>query len=230
MIKRAVGIVASMLCAVVASGVLTPRKDMVLPGEVRLAALVPKEFGDWRESPNVLAQVDVAVRRDGALEVLNVYDEVVSRSYRNSSGQVVMLSIAYGRRQRQEVKIHRPELCYAAQGFTVTPLPRLSQALSGRSAPMLLQSMVADAPGRIEPVVYWVRVGDTNSISALRTRLYIMKEGLLGRVVDGVLVRTSQIIPSRTETGASLVTQQEFIEALIHSLEPEAVRRLVSSS
>ncbi len=37
------------------------------------------------------------------------------RSYVNANGDVVMLALAYGRHQRQEIKIHRPELCYTSQ-------------------------------------------------------------------------------------------------------------------
>ncbi len=45
------------------------------------------------------------------------YDDVLMRAYGNSQGDIVLLAVAYGRNQRQEVKIHRPDVCYTAQGF-----------------------------------------------------------------------------------------------------------------
>ncbi len=81
---------------------------------------VPEQFGDWRTLPNPLIQADLST--DGATSTDQPYDEIVSRTYVNSSGDVVMMALAYGKNQRQEIKIHRPELCYPAQGFKVVAL------------------------------------------------------------------------------------------------------------
>jgi EpsI family protein len=163
--------------------------------------------------------VDVAVRRDGDDDSSLLYDEVLTRSYRNSAGEVVMLSIAYGRRQRQEMKIHRPELCYAAQGFEVessTPLTLLGgpsvRQLSGRA-------MTATSPGRTEEAVYWIRIGEMVSESAWQLRLYILLRGLAGYVPDGVLVRTSRLATSNGGTD-SIPTQRRFIAELLNELAP----------
>ena len=86
------------------------------------AQSIPTSFGDWREVKSAFAQVDPTVTRSGETSLNQPYDDILARTYQNSRGEVVMLSLAYGRQQRQEVKIHRPDLCYTAQGFKVASL------------------------------------------------------------------------------------------------------------
>mgnify|MGYP003340463721 CR=1 FL=1 len=47
------------------------------------------------------------------------YDQTLMRTYANSHGEQIMLALAWGERQRQDVKVHRPEVCYPAQGFAI---------------------------------------------------------------------------------------------------------------
>jgi len=54
------------------------------------------------------------------------------RAYQNSQGQIVYLALAWGEQQRQEVKIHRPDLCYVAQGFKVWRLSGLQSVATGK--------------------------------------------------------------------------------------------------
>lgn len=228
--SRAFAIAICMVMAIVAAWALTPKQDRVAADEVRFADLVPLAFGDWTAIPNPLAQVDLAVKRDERDQASLLFDEVLSRSYRNSAGDIVMLSIAYGRQQRQELKIHRPELCYAAQGFRVSRMSEggiVESASSGRSYG---RSMLAVAPNRVEPVSYWIRIGDVLSDSAWTTRLSIFQEGLQGSVVDGVLVRLSQVVADTDGYERSLLLQRQFGTDLLDALDADARRHLVPSS
>jgi EpsI family protein len=169
-------------------------------------------------------QVNLALKRGDDDSPDQVYDQVLMRTYRNTKGESVMLALAWGRQQRQEVKIHRPELCYVAQGFTIStnrPFePIGSPGPSGRA-------MVATHPRRVEPVLYWVRIGNTISSSAWNTRLYILSEGLKGRIPDGILVRTSQIVRTTDGVARSHDLQSTFLRELVDALPTEHKALLV---
>lgn len=214
----------AMLAAVGLGQLMAPSVSMSPPGAVDLEAMVPKQFGDWTYVPSATTQVDLAVKRDGE-EGSNtrVYDQVLMRTYRNTQGQMVMLALAWGRQQRQEVKIHRPELCYVAQGFRIEssrPIEGLGDG-SVRGT-----SLLAASSRRIEPVVYWVRIGDTLSSNAWQTRWYILREGMAGRIPDGILVRTSQVMRSATQVEASLEVQRRFLADLVAAV-PESKRAVL---
>jgi EpsI family protein len=86
--------------------------------------------------------------------------------------------------------------------------------------------MIATHPRRIEPVLYWVRIGDTISSSAWQTRLYILKEGLGGRIPDGILVRTSQILRTQDGVPESHALQGRFLRELVEAM-PNSGRDLL---
>jgi len=215
---------AAMGAAVALAAWLTPTHSMVVPGAVDLEATIPKAFGQWTHMPTAAMQVNLALKRGDDDSPDQVYDQVLMRTYRNVKGESVMLALAWGRQQRQEVKIHRPELCYVAQGFTIStnrPFePIGSPGPSGRA-------MVATHPRRVEPVLYWVRIGNTISSSAWNTRLYILSEGLKGRIPDGILVRTSQIVRTTDGVARSHDLQSAFLRELVDALPIEHKALLV---
>jgi EpsI family protein len=69
-------------------------------------------------------------------------------------------------------------------------------------------------------VVYWVRIGDTVSRNPWQTRWYILREGVAGRIPDGILVRTSQVVRSADRKEASVALQQRFLADLLAALPP----------
>lgn len=82
-----------------------------------LAEVLPASFGDWRVDETAS---NVELPPDVAAQVKAIYTEVADRVYVNSKGEYIMLTIAYGRDQSDGFKVHRPEVCYAAQGFSVS--------------------------------------------------------------------------------------------------------------
>ena len=208
-------IVAILLVAIASAGVLLRPSINAAAPDPELERNVPQRFGDWRMLPNPLLQASVSTQ--GATSTDQPYDEVVSRTYVNSRGDMVMLALAYGKNQRQEVKVHRPELCYPAQGFKVMSLrPAVFEGMrsevSGEN--VTGQRMVVDGRGNKEVVSYWIRIGDTYSSSPWRIRWQIMQEGLQGRMTDGILVRVSQ----RVEAGADPLPTHLLLEAFAKEL------------
>ena len=224
---RALCICIAMGFSVLASWAIAPVQERGLLGEVRFAELIPREFGEWRDVPSVLAHVDVAVRRDLDDEGHRLYDEVVNRSYANATGEVIMLSVAYGRRQRQELKIHRPELCYAAQGLEPIHLRRVERLELGQGRHVVAHRFVATGLARVEAVTYWIRIGSTTPGGATESRLVILGEGLRGVVPDGVLVRTSELLRTESQADEPYERQRAFAADLLASLDAGSAELIV---
>ena len=216
----------AMLLAAFSAAALRP-EARATQNQIYLGALVPDQFGPWRRIQTPFVQIDLSpTREDGAP---SPYDRTLMRSYAGPNGEVIMLALAYGAQQRQEVKIHRPELCYVAQGFHVnTPAAESIALSSGRT--LQATRMLAESDHRIEPVTYWIRIGDHISHSAWQSRTSIFRAGLAGHVPDGILVRASQAFPrGKADIENSFAVQAGFLRDLYQSLDTQA-RELVAGS
>ena len=203
---------------------ITPKLTFVT-SDVKFEQTVPHAFGDWHELPSPYSQVSVFTA-DGT-NMDQPYDQTLMRTYANSKGQVVMLALAWGARQRQEVKIHRPDLCYIAQGYQVRSLTPTAFRIPNTGAPVVGKRMVAFGQGAGEAVSYWIRIGDIYSEDAMTTRLHILKEGLSGRVPDGILVRASQQIAGAEEAEQAWPVLDSFLTDLVAALPPQTRELLV---
>jgi EpsI family protein len=221
-------VVSILLVGIGSAGLLLrPSINAAVP-DPNLEQAVPERFGEWRMLPNALVQASVVTK--GATSTDQPYDEVVSRTYVNARGDMVMLALAYGKNQRQEVKVHRPELCYPAQGFKVMSLqPTVFAGVHSKAAGQDVtgQRMVVDGRGNKEVVSYWIRIGDTYSSSPWRIRWQIMQEGLQGRMTDGILVRASQRVNTDADPGPYHQALEAFTRDLIQALPPDKRSYLV---
>ena len=213
----------ALMIASAAAWILTPRvrrHSTVAP----LASLVPAKFAEWREIPLAADVVDPRAQLPGETDREAPYEDVLMRGYTNPQGDMVVLALAYGSHQRQEVKIHRPELCYTAQGFEVLRRTPVDLPLTGVSAqPAHGARMLVRSADRVETVSYWIRIGDFYSRSAWKTRSHILVEGLSGRIVDGMLVRVSQTVPdAASATPQRFALQEDFLTQLVRALPVNA--------
>ena len=216
----------SMLIAAVTSAVLTPGIATDDEPSV-LARDVPAKFGDWRQVESSRAVVDPTRDQDGNA-VLSPYSDVLMRTYRNSEGDIILLALAYGKHQRQEFKIHRPELCYFAQGFKLEALTSVVFPIEGRRSAVVGKRMLVERPDRIEIVSYWIRIGSLYSDSAWSTRYHIFEEGLRGHIVDGILVRVSQVVVNTTQaTSERYEIQERFLAELVRAAGAQGLARLL---
>jgi EpsI family protein len=224
---RSAIVTLAMLAALAAAWLMRPRHE-VPAGSVVLETMIPREFGAWKEEATSIVQVATELDRTTGAEIDRpVYDQVLMRTYRrDTDGTLIMLALAYGRQQRQELKIHRPELCYYGQGYDVTPVGERTIVFS-RSVRVISQTLMTRNRARLEPVTYWIRIGDKISESAWQTRWNIFKDGLAGRIPDGILVRASSLIQSDSQSGQALEVQRRFLTDLYGSLSPWA-RRVIT--
>jgi len=222
---------ALILAAGLAAALLTPTPHAEAPAR-SFEQSIPTAFGDWKMVQAAVQQVDPTITRAGETSLNQPYDDVLSRTYRNSKGETVMLSLAYGRQQRQEVKIHRPDLCYTAQGFKVASLQSVEMPVkAGNGSPVLGKRMKAVRDARVggytELVSYWMRIGSVYSESAWDTRLHILAEGLAGRVPDGVLTRASRLVREGDDDAAVHTSIESFLAEMVAAAPPDARRLLV---
>jgi EpsI family protein len=186
-----------------------------------LESMVPQAFGDWSIDPTI---VPIAPTADVQAKLDRIYSQTVSRTYVNSAGEHMMLTVAYGGDQSDALKAHRQEVCYTAQGFSISDLHHDALAVQGGAIPVTRMLAVRDE--RSEPVTYWFTMGDRvvrGRVERLATQL---REGFAGRIPDGMLVRVSSISP---DAPSAYAAQQSFIAALLAAMPSTDRARLAGA-
>jgi len=187
--------------------------------KIDLEVAIPKSFGDWKIDTSI---VPIAPSPDVQALLDKIYSQTLSRTYIDSKGRRVMLSIAYGGDQSRETQVHKPEVCYPAQGFQIESIA--AGVLDAAAGSIPVMRLVARKGPRVEPVTYWIAVGDTVVRGALEQNLARLKYGLTGTVPDGILVRVSTI--SR-DTESAYLQQQTFVSDLLKSMDRTHSARLL---
>ena len=205
---------------------LTPSRVVAdeLP-PLHLQTDIPKQFGDWREyegGPKVVIDPTVEAK------LAEFYSETLTRSYLNSKGQLVMLSLAYGKNQNSfNTAAHRPEFCYAAQGFLIKKVAETPFELTSHSvqASRLVATRVGSRHN--EPISYWVTLDDSAALPGLSRRIQQFKYGLQGKIVDGFLVRVSSL---GENNDAQFKVHEAFMRDLESAISPSLRPRLFGLS
>jgi EpsI family protein len=133
-----------------------------------------------------------------------------------------MLSVAYGGDQSDATRAHRPEVCYPAQGFQV--LASSQGVFEADTHPLRVRHLVAKLGGRIEPITYWVTVGDKVTLSGTEQKLAQLSYSVRGFVPDGMLIRVSSIDPDATKAYA---LHQEFVSKLASAIKGDARAQII---
>ena len=145
-----------------------------------------------------------------------IYDQILSRTYINGKGELVMLSIAYGNDQRDSMRVHKPEVCYPAQGFAIIRQQEVRLNLSGQQ--LAVKQLVAQQQARIEPITYWIVMGDRIVIGDLDKKLVQMRYMLTGTVPDGLLFRISSI---ESDVSYAYALHHHFLVELLTSMDKD---------
>lgn len=187
--------------------------------KVDLEKMIPRVFGDWQEMQQSATQI-VDPQTKETLD--RIYSQTLTRTYINGKGSRIMLSIAYGADQVRENQVHKPEVCYPAQGFTVGDLQKTDLQLRGLSVPAM--RMVAVQNQRTEPVTYWIVVGEEVIRGSVEQNIARIKYGIRGVIPDGLLFRVSSV---QTNSREAYEMQNQFIQELLDAVPPDARSRLV---
>jgi EpsI family protein len=190
------------------------------PAAQTLERMIPTSFGDWKEEK---IQVGTIVDPQIAEQLRAIYTQIVTRTYVNSRGERVMLSVAYGKDQSDSTQVHYPEICYPAQGFQLTANDTAMLAIGDKTIPVRrLQANLQQQ--RYEPITYWTTVGDTVVTNKVDKKLAEMRYNVKGTIPDGLLFRVSSI---DQDTAAAYRVQDEFVRQMARALDPAAKLRLM---
>jgi EpsI family protein len=188
----------------------------------RLDDTVPSAFGEWRVVSNESLPIVNPQLRES---LKNDYDETLTRTYQNRiSGRYVMLSIAYGRDQSHEKQIHKPEVCYPAQGFSVDSVRESTFAVAGRDIPVTTLHATKDT--RNEYIAYWIVEGDSIVRGALQQNFRRALLAIRGIREDGLLFRVSEISEDQSSAIALL---REFSDGLVSAIDPRAQKTIIGA-
>lgn len=209
-----------MLVAAIVATTLKPTTKIADAGpKPDLEALIPLAFGDWKVDTSVAPLV---VNPQTAALIDKLYSETLERTYVNSRGERIMLSIAYGGDQSDSMQVHKPEVCYPAQGFQI--LKNADDVFQSADGSIPVRRLVASQGQRVEPITYWTTVGDSVAVDGLSWKLRQLKYGLTGSIPDGLLFRVSSI---RNDDAEAYRAQDEFTRALLTALTPAGKQRII---
>lgn len=212
-VKSALVLIA-MVSASLLAVMLTPTRLAGNSGaDLDLEGVVPVQFGGWRlddSVPTTLISPDVQDELD------RIYANLLMRVYKSVSGEQIMLSVAYGSDQSDNLQVHKPEVCYTSQGFAVQSLGDRSIVFGEHRIDA--RSIMASRNDRTEPVTYWVKVGDEVINSSFRKKLHKIGYGLKGYIPDGLLFRVSSL---GTDKEQAFALHDRFIEDLLESLSAQ---------
>jgi EpsI family protein len=187
-----------------------PTETFDVLGSRKLDALVPKQIGSWQ----FMSSSGLVVPTEDTLSDA-LYSQLVTRVYTNGSDEPVMLLIAQAAGQSGILQVHRPEFCYPAGGFALSPIVPAALPAGGRS--ITVNNLTATIPGRPEQIVYWTRVGSQMPLSWAEQRLAVATANLKGIIPDAVLTRISTVDSNREAAFARLASFAEQLLARMGS-------------
>jgi EpsI family protein len=211
-LKRSLALGAILSLVGASTAVVSPRENVAVAAP-DIAALLPSEFGVWRETR--LADVVLPPERE-----LNPGEAVAFKAYRDDFGRLITLVVAYGPSSGDSVRLHQPETCYTAQGFLVSDKSVSEIQVGAASLPSV--RLETTGPTRRESVTYLLRFGERFVTRAADAQFaaFVRRRGYAR---DGALIRVSTI-----EAGApQFALHQEFLTAFIDALEPGTRRVLL---
>ena len=203
----------AMLAAAGVAAALTPRRRLLLLAKDRkLEDLVPTAFDGWRTVPS---DSFILPKSEGSLSD-RLYNQTLNRYYVGADRVPVAMVIAYGAVQNDQLQLHRPEVCYTAVGFEILS-SRLRRLPLGERAQLPVRDLEAAAPGRVETICYWTRIGDDLPTDGGSQRMVKLRQQMRGFLADGVLVRLSVSAEPSPEVLAAL---GRFAVSMMKAIKP----------
>jgi EpsI family protein len=185
---------------------------------IDLETMIPRTFDEWREEQSRSVQIVDPQQKE---MIDKIYTQTLSRTYVNTAGYRIMLSMAYGDDQRDGMQMHYPEVCYPAQGFVLED--RQNGTLVTVNGLIPATRILTSLGQRIEPVTYWTIVGDQVFQGSFQKKLAEMRYGLGGKIPDGMLIRVSSI---DNKTSNAYEMQSQFANQMLNALKPEYRQKL----
>lgn len=192
---------------------LRPTKRVAEEGvAVNLDVMIPKQFGDWQEESQRFGQI---VNPQQTEMLKKIYTQTLARTYVNTKGDRIMLSIAYGADQSDAKQLHYPEVCYPAQGFQI--VSSKNDELKTNFGSIRVKRIMTTLGNRNEPLTYWSTVGDKVVMGSKETKIEQLRYGFRGEIPDGLLFRVSSINESADQ---GYLLQDVFLKDILTGMQP----------
>lgn len=195
-----------------------PRDNRDFLGKNKLEDVIPKRIGSWDFAANsglIIPPEDQLTRA--------TYSQLLTRLYTADNQPPIMLLVAHSGSQTGILQIHRPEFCYSAGGFELSPTVAHPVALAGGTLPAL--TLEAKADNRVEQIVFWTRIGEHVPSSWSAQKVAVAVDNINGIVPDAVLARVSAF---GTDRKAALAAIDRFIPAMVDAIDPSMRKVLVA--
>ena len=211
-----------MLSSSVLTKILIPANKIADQREgIILETIIPQKFGEWHIDQSIIPlQVDAETQA----KLDKIYNQTLARTYVNSDGERIMFSVAYGGDQSDNLAVHKPEVCYYAQGFEINKI--MSGELLTEYGILPIRRLLASKGNRHEPITYWVTIGDKAVMPGIEQKLQQLRYGLTGNVPDGMLVRISSI---SSDEDKAYYLQNRFILDLLSVMDTFHRTRLIGA-
>jgi EpsI family protein len=216
------GLLAGGACvgAAVLAQRLKPHHYVSLLQSAKLDDLIPRAFGPWTSED---VGDPLALNGPGTLSA-KLYNQLVTRSYTDARGNGVLMLLAHGERQSDELQLHRPEICYPAFGFAVLRNePMQIRLADGVTVPA--RRLLTESESHQESVLYWTRLGEFLPTSASEQRTARFRNAVAGLIPDGVLCRFSTADGSAQAWPAL----EQFVHDLLAATKPAGQRVLIGT-
>lgn len=208
----------SMLIAAGLAIAMAPSAPSATGSDITLEKMVPATFEEWRIDSTIVAAV---VSPDVQAEVNKIYNQTLNRIYVNTQGERIMLSIAYGGNQSDALQAHLPEGCYRGQGFDIKWSRTAALQLQDAKIPVV--NMLAEKGARIEPITYWLLIGNDYASNRTERKLAQLRYALTRQLPEGMLVRVSSL---GTEPEQHYRLHERFVRVMLGAMSPQDRKRL----
>ena len=199
---------------------LKPHHYVSLLKSAKLDDLIPRAFGAWTSED---VGDPLALNGPGTLSS-KLYNQRVTRAYMDGRGNQILMLLAHGERQSDELQLHRPEVCYPAFGYALLR-NEPTQIRLGEGVTLPARRLVAKSPNHEESVLYWSRLGEYFPIDSGEQRADRFKNAVAGLIPDGILCRFS----TPDESAKSWAALELFVHDLVAATKPAGQQVLVGT-
>jgi EpsI family protein len=194
----------------------------LLPRGARLDHIVPSVLRGWT-SRDVSDQF--APQTADSL-VAKLYGETIGRIYTDTaSGVDVLMLMAHGDVQSNELQLHRPEVCFPAFGWRIDSSDPVELPLAPHVT-LPARKLLCRLEDTQLSAIYWTRLGEYFPKSGNEQRLDRVRAALDGYVPDGLLARFSV---QGLEPKLAFDAMIRLVAELVTAVAPSARAPLIGS-
>lgn len=203
---------------------LKPRRQTTLmDGGKKLNEILPTSIEGWtsRDVSDL-----VAPETPDSLAA-RLYGETVGRIYhQQSTGDQVIMLMAHGDVENNELQLHRPEVCYPAFGFAIAENTPVSLAFpKGVTVPC--RRLIATSSEREETILYWTRLGEAFPTTVGEQRIERLRTAMHRYIPDGLLARFSVV---GSDKARSFAIMENFVPNLVMHVAANQRRALIGTA